>query len=71
MDKHIFDSSNLRYGIYDQGTIYIGFHGDKTRVYSYPDQDLATWEALKAAESSGQFFNRHLAESETEEITNV
>lgn len=71
MDKHIFDSTNLRYGIYDQGTIYIGFTGDKTRIYSYPDQDWTTWKALKEADSSGRFFNKVLRGKEEEEVTNV
>lgn len=73
-EKHIFDSSNLHYGLYlpDKNVLYIGFRGDDTRIYRYSEVPSSIWESLIEAESSGRFFNSIIRPRyPTEEITNI
>ena len=63
IDAMQFDSSNLRSGLYDYGTLdlYIRFHGEPAdRIYVYQFVPSEVWEALKAAESHGSYHYHYI-----------
>lgn len=63
IDAMQFDSSNLRSGLYDYGTLdlYIRFYGeDADRIYVYRFVPSETWEELKAADSHGSYHYHNI-----------
>ena len=62
IDMMQFDSSNLKAGLYDYGTLdlYIRFYGEPDRIYIYrfvPDEE---WEGLKSASSHGSYHYHNI-----------